>query len=454
MAGNYGLNNNKNIKTFDWSGKNKCFFKDSSKIRVISKLRNFLGLFSNLSIDYHDKLDENMVNNLRDTFYRLLLLRELDIQKMTLASYVRFYPQIAQYYSNELRKEAKELMNKKGIENKKMFNKSKSRHRNCSLQSLLKLNTLRAGLVNFNMIRGDIRCSINDMDRPYIIPIIIRILYNKLFEHQKRKVKSSVSSRRKAILTYISTLETDEINAFLEILHHSFIRWMIDINKNDNNMNKCSLFAPGFAAQHQYITIIFLWQKCAPMSMCKHLNEICKYLTIMFKHSFQFFMHKTYRNKRTFTDNEEEMCYRNYNVCLDILRLFIQYYSESISIRLVLKDWMQYIRKYLYKQLPEIKCGNRYDNINTIWSLWKSVSRNIECCNFFDLEWPLELILLCIESEKLSTFTRTSSLKILRNLIRNKDLMRPLFIKYSNKILHSIIYLITHGLNNKLPKTE
>ncbi len=39
--------------------------------------------------------------------------------------------------------------------------------------------------------------------------------------------------------------------------------------------------------------------------------------------------------------------------------------------------------------------------------------------------------------------------------VNMKDLMRPLFIKYSNKILNSMIYVIKNGINgNKLPKIE
>ncbi len=76
------------------------------------------------------------------------------------------------------------------------------KHRNCSLLSLLKLNTLKAGLINFNMIKGDIRCVVSDSDRIYIVPIVIRILYNKLFQHQKRKVKSTISKTKCNINIY------------------------------------------------------------------------------------------------------------------------------------------------------------------------------------------------------------------------------------------------------------
>ncbi len=57
-------------------------------------------------------------------------------------------------------------------------------NRNCSLLSLLALNTLK----------GDIRCVISDIDRIYILPIVMKILYNKLFQHQKRKVKLTISN--------------------------------------------------------------------------------------------------------------------------------------------------------------------------------------------------------------------------------------------------------------------
>ncbi len=298
MAGMYGSidTNTKQIENYDWSGKHKCY-SHSSKIRVISKLRNFLTLFSQLNINYKNKSQ-------------------------------RFYPQIAQYYSHELRKQTKQF--ELNITKTKTKTKRIGKHRNCSLLPLLKLNTLKAGLINFNMIKCDIRCVVSDIDRIYIVPIVVRILYNKLFEKQKRKVKSTISNRRNAILTYISTLETPEINAFLDILHHSFVRWYNDINNNDITMNKCSVFAPGFASQHQYITIIHLWQKCAPISMGKHLEKLCKYLTIIFKHSYKFFSGTNkYRNGRTFAQNEDEMCYRNYNVCLEILQLFIQYYISS-----------------------------------------------------------------------------------------------------------------------------
>ncbi len=76
----------------------------------------------------------------------------------------------------------------------------------------------------------------------------------------------------------------------MDILHHSFVGWI-----NDFNNNKCTKTE---IAQHQYVTVIYLWLQCLPMSMGNNLEEICKYLSVIFKHSFRFF---------SYTENEEEM---------------------------------------------------------------------------------------------------------------------------------------------------
>ena len=53
-------------------------------------------------VDYERELDRDQFVAFRDALFRLLLLRDIEVQKMALHAVVRLYPQIAPYYSGDV----------------------------------------------------------------------------------------------------------------------------------------------------------------------------------------------------------------------------------------------------------------------------------------------------------------------------------------------------------------
>ena len=214
---------------FQWVSKG-----DGGRIRVLSKLKNFLSLWSVLVVDYERELDRDQFVAFRDALFRLLLLRDIEVQKMALHAVVRLYPQIAPYYSgdvvSEMRRVLAQRAAKEGMEvHGSSIPSQVKRHRNNMLKGLMSISRLKTGLLAYNLRREDKRCCVRGEARPFVVAVVIRILYNKLSEQERKTGRHNKRGPRKAaIITYVAGLEEAEICAFLEILHHNFVRWRED----------------------------------------------------------------------------------------------------------------------------------------------------------------------------------------------------------------------------------
>ena len=183
-----------------------CIDEAVSVSECNARLITFLRLFQGLGMSVRSLYAHSV---LRSVFYALLLRPESEIQKLSVEILCNDLPETAEITAGDdetARKAAKTKKNPLDAYREQLI-------------ALCEDRTFRERITTFfispeeGMVQKD--------DRPQFIPIVSRLLYGRLVSRQAVS-KSNFASRQSAVLFYLSTIPSEELNEFVSVTTASF----------------------------------------------------------------------------------------------------------------------------------------------------------------------------------------------------------------------------------------
>ena len=273
-----------------------CIDEAVSVSECNARLITFLRLFQGLGMSVRSLYAHSV---LRSVFYALLLRPESEIQKLAVEILCNDLPETLEIPAGE-----EEATKTKGKAKKNPLDAYREQ-----LIALCEDRTFRERITTFfiapeeGMVQKD--------DRAQFIPIVSRLLYGRLVSRQAVS-KSSFASRQSAVLFYLSTIPSEELNEFVSVTTASFYQG--DLTPHPRSAEDVDALvevirtqAPSLRRMKGLLTLLYEIIRHLGMKLAPYVHVYLAIIAYTLRYAFEFDAMKAAKQQGKETGKGNEM---------------------------------------------------------------------------------------------------------------------------------------------------